>query len=188
MDVQLIDTRGPRSRFIDVLAWTCLALAAVLALLCLPPDALVHELFPPQPAQAGGVAAAAPLAPAAQALVEHLQAALAAGLALAAVLLVAALGLLRRRNWARLTVLALCAVAIALLAAGVFVEHAFEQPWFVLPAGGAGGAAGDAFDANYQRLVAVLRTFADVLALALAGLLGWLIVRLRSRAVRAEFA
>lgn len=188
MDVQLIDTRGPRSRFVDGLAWSCLVLGALLALVCVAQDDVLNRLYPTLAAPAGSGAAAAALAPAAQALVEHLQAALGAGRVLAAILLAVALGLLRRRDWARLALIALCGAAIAALATGVFVEHAFEQPWFVLPAATPGGAAQDAYAANYQRALALLRTCADLLALALAVVLGWLIVRLRSRSVRTEFS
>jgi len=110
-------------------------------------------------------------------VLEH--AGLLSGLAAVAsiVALAAGIGLLRRQNWARCAVVALLGLGIAVSLAGALL------PVFApMPAIGAAGLPG-AFDL----IRGVMLAMGGVTALAISVLLGWLIARLLSPAVRHEF-
>jgi len=180
-NVQLIDTRRPRSRFVDLLAWLLIGLAACGAAICLPQGVLVSTLFPVGAGAAADPPPGAAVAPLLRGVVEVLPLLLDALLAACIATAVFGVGLLRRRNWARAAVVGLLGAGIVLAAAALAGQFFFDWP---LPP--ASGATPD-FEARLRWLLAVLRAFASLCAMGIAGVLGWLIVRLRSRAIRAEF-
>lgn len=180
-NVQLIDTRRPRSRFVDLLAWLLIAIAACGAAISLPHGVLVGALFPAGPGASVAPESTAALAPLLREFVERLPIFLDVLFAACGAIVVFGVGLLRRRNWARAAVVGLLGTGILLAAAALAGQFFFDWP---VPA--AMGGKSD-FALNMRWLVAVLRAFASLCALGIAGVLGWLIARLRSRAIRAEF-
>jgi hypothetical protein len=181
MNVQLIDTRRPRTPYVDWLAWIAVAGAAVGALICLPRAAWFDLLA----ARAG--AGEALSGPALQ-FVLGLWPAIAAGLLLLFALgLVAGLGLLRRRNWARVLLVVLLALgataSVALLLAQLLLDWRLPLLPVPAPAGLEAAAA-----LNLAWMLAMLRAVLDAGALGFALVCGWFIRYLNSRPVRAEFS
>jgi hypothetical protein len=180
-NVQLIDTRRPRSRFVDLFAWLLIAMAACGAAICLPRGVLVSALFPVGGGAPLDPAPGAAPAPLLRAVLEHLPLLLDLLFVACAAAAVFGVGLLWRRNWARAAVVGLLGAGILFVAAALAGQ--FFLSWPVSPAA---GATPD-FEARLRWLVAVLRALASLGALGVAGVFGWLIVRLRSRAIRSEF-
>jgi hypothetical protein len=144
---------------------------------------VINTLFPPGPLPASADSGAQALSPATRFLVEHLRALLTVLFVASGATLVAAIGLLRRRNWARVTLIAILGLGVAANLAALVI------PSFVsLSVPGAVPTQSAAFDANVHWMISVLRAFLSFFAIAVSGLFAWLIRRLHSRSIRAEFS
>jgi len=96
-----------------------------------------------------------------------------------AITLVASIGLLRRLNWGRLLFIALLVLSIVWQVAGLALQQAiFSMLPAVPPEAGA---------PPVEQFLHVMRVAGVVLTLAFAVLFGWIIKRLVSPAVVAEF-
>jgi hypothetical protein len=105
-------------------------------------------------------------------------------LTLSVVTLVSSVGLLRRRNWARLLLIAMLGIGAVYLIANLFL-----QPWLEsrLPLPSAQNPQDRAFQEQWQSTVHTMRVSRGILSVAVAALLAWVIARLSSRRIRAEF-
>ena len=105
-------------------------------------------------------------------------------LTLSVVTLVSSVGLLRRRNWARLLLIAMLGIGAVYLIANLFL-----QPWLEsrLPLPSAQNPQDRAFQEQWQSTVHTMRVSKGILSVAVAALLAWVIARLSSRRIRAEF-
>ena len=105
-------------------------------------------------------------------------------LTLSVVTLVSSVGLLRRRNWARLLLIAMLGIGAVYLIANLFL-----QPWLEsrLPLPSVQNPQDRAFQEQWQSTVHTMRVSRGILSVAVAALLAWVIARLSSRRIRAEF-
>jgi predicted membrane channel-forming protein YqfA (hemolysin III family) len=88
--------------------------------------------------------------------------------------LLASIGLLRRKNWARLTIVALLIAGVLYFAGSVFYQWSFF-----------GSVTSQ--DAEFARMARVMSYFMLVMAVGFAALAAWLVAKLCSKKVRAEF-
>lgn len=166
----------PRSQFVTTLAWIFILLGAIAVLLAFIQNLVVWTLAPEAFADGGASVHAHG--------VGTLRLLIALPLLLAAITLVAAIGLLYRQGWARYTFLGLFALGILLQLLGV--GNAFT---LTPPPPPAELAVAEAAELQQQLAagVSALRGFTVVMALVMLPLLGWLIRRLASPAIGAEF-
>lgn len=167
---------GARSVFVTAVGWVFIVLAMMSVVW-----ALVRF------ASAGSVVAALPGPQGLTSLLAaYLPWVMAAGLALSLGTLAAAIGLLLRLDWARRVVIGLLVVAIAANLGGLWLQHELVESVVSqtlrsspLPTPAASVLGG---------FVTASRVLATVLTLGTCAVLAWVIQRLRSSAVRQEFA
>jgi hypothetical protein len=164
----------PESTFVTVLAWILIVLNAMGVFMALMQNVMINfvmpNIFPSAPGQSG---VPFPLAP--------FRAIGLIFLGVVAFLLYAGFALLKRRNWARRTfvvVFGLTIVACVLWVAGFGIALLFGG----LPQ----SAQGPMLGRDRSAFMVMIAMF-GVYAVAVCVLCGWLIKRLRSTAIKAEF-
>lgn len=122
----------------------------------------------------------------------HFQLIAAVVLVLTLSLLAASVGLLRRREWARRLFIALLALAVVYGVAMLFEQHSMFASLngsFPAPAGSATlkDSMYRASAARMERFVHLFEVVMVAMNLAVSALFGWIIYKLMSPAIRAEF-
>jgi hypothetical protein len=171
---------GARSIFVTITAWVFIALAALACVSALLQNASLAAWMSP-------VAGDVPRLPLLTGLLMgYLPWVVGAGLGVSIATLAAAIGLLLRLDWARRVFIGLLAFAIVANLLGLWLQQEVLQSMVQstisrtpLPP-----AAADLFGG----FVTATRAMAVAVTLAACGLLGWIIRRLMSPAVRQEFA
>lgn len=167
---------GSRSLFVTAVAWVAIVLASVAVLSAVLRHAAADSVLASLPAPRG----------LAEVLAIYLPWVMGAGALLSIATLAAAIGLLRRLDWARRVFIGLLLLAIAANLAGLWLQHELVQTVVQgalsrtpLPA-----PVSDVFGG----FVTASRVMGAVVTLGLCGLMGWIVHRLMSAAVRQEFA
>jgi hypothetical protein len=101
---------------------------------------------------------------------------------LCVVTLVAAIGLLRRKNWARLVFIVLMALGVVWNLGGIWMQEQMMSSFPKFPS----DAPAD-FEAHFETVMTVMRYAMGVFAIGISLLFAWIIKRLVSRPIRAEF-
>jgi hypothetical protein len=103
---------------------------------------------------------------------------------LAALALVSSIGLLRRKNWARLIVIGILGLCVIWNLAGIWLQWQFasSSSTRLLLA-----EAPAEFTRQTETIILAARVSTAIFAVAISGLLVWLITRLVSRPIRREF-
>jgi hypothetical protein len=173
---------GSRSLFVSATAWVFIVFGIAATALSVIEGATTASLLP----GFGMNLEVKPLRGLTQVLAAHLPWLVGAALALSIGTLVAAVGLLLRLEWARRAFIVLVALAIVANVAGVWLQQALLQGLIdhtlsraPLPLEAAGVFGGFA---------AAARVAAVALSVVTCALLGWIIARLNTQAVRQEFA
>jgi hypothetical protein len=170
-----------RSTFVSVLAWIYIVLMglmtfaaiieAIVFFTVLPPDA-IGRLW----AQATG---GQQLPAVYQFMFSHMQALTLGGLVMSVFLLVASIGLLKRRNWARIIFIVFMGFSVVWNVASVFLMPSLYSTMPMVP------------QAQGLPVLKVIQTvmsvFAVVMALAFTVLFGWIVKKLLSARIKAEF-
>jgi hypothetical protein len=167
---------GSRSMFVTAVAWVFILLAIAAVLSALLRHAAADSVLASLPAPQG----------VARVLAAYLPWVMGAGAFLSIATLAAAIGLLKRLDWARRVFIGLLLVAIAANLAGLWLQHELVQTVVEsalsrtpLPA-----PVSDVFGG----FVTASRVMGVVVTLGICGLMGWIVHRLMSAAVRQEFA
>jgi hypothetical protein len=173
---------GARSLFVTLTAWAFIVLAALATVSAVLQQATAASLG--VNAQLTGLVQPLPLVTGL--LMGYLPWVVGAGLVVSVATLVAAVGLLVRLDWARRVFIGLLAVAIVANLAGLWIQHEVMASLVsaTLQRSPLPQQAADLFGG----FVTATRVMAVVVTLAFCGLLGWIIRRLMSPAVRQEFA
>jgi len=172
-----------RSTFITVLAWLSIIGAAGATLVSLMQAAMYFLIFRDKIAAVQGHWPGTEQMPGlAQFFFSHPEIFIAAFWSLSVLTFIAAIGLLWRKNWARLYFIAVLALGIVWNLASLWLQH------LVLSV--ASTTMRNA-PAEFTRQAEVFETIISIVSVAIAVgtavLFAWLITRLLSRAVRAEF-
>jgi len=171
-----------RSTFVTVVAWIFIALSGFATLISVLQNIMIQTMFnTPEVEQV----LAAPLPPDTPAfagwLMRNMRLFFGAFLLVSGATFAASIGLLFRKNWARLTFIGIMAVGIAWNAAGVFVQFGmFSQMREIVAAAPPGGPDMGSF-------IAAIAVVSLLFAVGFSALHGWIIYRLCSPSITAEF-
>jgi len=167
---------GARSVFVTAVAWIFIGLALLSVAAGVVRFASAGPMIAAAPAGSGltGLLAA------------YLPWVWGAGLALSLTTLAAAVGLLLRLDWARCTFIGVLVVAILANLAGLWLQHELVDS-VVSSTLNRSPLPTQVLDV-FGGFVTASRVLGTITTLAACGVLGWIIQRLRSSAVRQEFA
>jgi hypothetical protein len=175
--------KSERSSFVTVLAWVFIVLSGLGTAISTLQNVMVYFLFPR--AQLRAVMESDPAStqmPAfAKFMVGNIEVLVAAMLLLSLLALVASIGLLKRQSWARLVLIGLLGFGIAWNLGGLVLQQAFMSQ-FPQPTN-----APAEFQAQFQAMRTVFLVVAVVFSIGVSAVFGWIIWRLRSASIVAEF-
>lgn len=177
-----------RSAFVNVAAWIFICLSGMATLLSLLQNLMITSFFPmDEMRQSLHNAKGAEHFPAlAMFMFAHFRAFVALSLVYSSIMLASAIGLLLRRNRARQLFIALRVLDIGwVVGFGIFFQLSFHSTLHMashMPHRGPMGA-----DTAFETMFAVVLVMSTLFSLAICALLAWVIMRLHSAPVRAEF-
>jgi predicted small integral membrane protein len=183
-------THSPQSTFVTVVAWVFILISGFSTFV----SALQNFMFRSMPFdqldaafQDSTFTGAMPAS--ARALFGNFQFILLAFFLIAVLTLIASVGLLRRRNWARILFMGILAFDIACMLAGMVLQNSLMSS-FGAPLQGAEGqdSTYQQFQQQFASMITVMRIATTILSLGMSAVLGWILVKLSSPQVRAEFA
>lgn len=182
MQDQTIQPQSARSNFITVLAWIFIVLAGFITLISILQNIMISAMppFDKMQAQAGNSAQKMPAF--LSFMTNHMHLFFLAFLVVSGATLISAIGLLHRKNWARLTFVAILALGILWNVGGLIMQQAMFSSMSTLPSN-----APPDFSVEFDQITSVIRVFSIIFALGFCVLFGWLIKRLLSNSIRAEF-
>ena len=173
----------PRSTFVTVVAWIFIALSGMGTFVAILQNVMIYTVFRrPEVAQAMQASQPAGAPPIALFMLAHIQWFFMGFLILSIFMLVSAIGLLRRRNWARLCFIGMMVLAIVWQLVGVIVQivmFSSMREQFAMQ------AAPGMPDMSLFFIAASV--FGALFAISFCVLFGWIIRRLVSAPVVAEF-
>jgi len=170
------------STFVTSLAWIFIVLSGLSTLMAVVQNAMLYTMgtFNEMPRSTVPGAEHAPAF--FRFMLEHVHLFFLSFLIVSAVTLAAAVGLLRRKNWARLLFIGILALGITWNLGGIALEQVlFSSMGNVSP-----GTLPE-HHAEFNQMASTMMVFTTVFAVGLALLFAWLIRRLTSRPIRAEF-
>ena len=179
MQDQIVPAPVVRSNFVTVLAWIFIVIAGFMTLIALLQNIVLALVFPLDQMHANMDAAKMP---AFYAFVfDHFRWVFFAFLLVSAAMLAAAVGLLRRWNWARLLFIAILCLGIVWNIGSIILQQVMLSS-LPMPA-----KAPPDFADSFNAMSKVIIVFGALMAIGFSVLYGWLIRRLASPAIRAEF-
>ena len=177
------DNESPRQRsgFVNTLAWIFIILAGFATCTGILQNIMIWTVFPKeQMSQAMQQAGNAPhVPPVLQFMFSHFDLFFLFFLIVSAASLVCAIGLLKRKNWARLAFIALMGLGIAWNVGGLAVQFTMLEQ---LPE-----LAGQNMPPEFTTMMRIMKVFSLAMVLAFCALFVWLIRKLLSAPIRAEF-
>lgn len=178
----------PRSTFVTVVAWIFIALSGLTTFVGALQNLMIRSTPFDQFDSVLQDSTAAQLPAPARFMFSHFRLFFLAAFLLSLLMLVSSVGLLRRRNWARLTFMGLLVLGIVYTIGGLFVQQSFLSSFDTsFSASAAQDSASRATTQQFQSMFTAMRVFTIVFSLGIAGLFGWIVVRLASSKIRAEF-
>jgi hypothetical protein len=171
------DARAP-SQFVTVLAWFSIVASALMLLVSAMQNIMLHVFFPPNALSLVSEADARMLPPFAMFMFSHFKAIVFAFFVLSVILLASSIGLLKRKNWARLVFVSLLVVGIAWTVGSLFLQQSMlvSMPRVEGPEG-----------KHIEDFMWIFRGIMIVFAAVFTAIHGWLIYKLCSPSIRAEF-
>ena len=174
-----------RSSFVTVLAWIFIVLAGFATFISVLQNIMVNMMFPLDQMRAAR-AASPGMPPMFDFMFDNIRLFFLAFLVVSATTCFSAIGLLHRRNWARLMFVGILALGIAWNLGGLVLQQVMLNSMMNFPAVAKQSVPPD-FEADMKGMMIVMRIFSAVVALAFSVLFAWLIKRLLSPSVVAEF-
>ncbi len=165
----------PRSTFVTVVAWLFIVLSGCATPISVLQNIMVLTIFKQHPIPSDN-SALDHMPAATRFMFTHMDLFFQAFLVLCIYTLVCSIGLLKRRNWARLGFVALLVVGILYQVAGFAFQSFFmaEFPDRQAPE-------------EFRTFVLLMQIFGAGMAIALVLVFGWMIRKLISPSIRAEF-
>lgn len=184
MDQAELQVRPSCSSFVTALAWIFIVLTGFATFIAILQNIMISFFFPmDQMREAIHAAKGSENIPALfQFMLSHIQLFFAAFLVLSVALFTVSIALLKRKNWARIAFVFFLAFGIAWNIGGIFLQGAFFSSMPALPPN-----APAEFRAQFESMVTTMLVFSVVMAIGISLLFAWLIKRLVSVKIRAEF-
>jgi hypothetical protein len=175
---------APRSTFVTALAWVFIALGGFSTLMAIMQNIMLAVMFPIDEMRSAVEQAgeAHPIPAPYRFMAEYFWLFFVLFLVLSATTLVSAIGLLRRRNWARLVFIGMMAVGVLWNLTGLAMPFLMASWMPPMPEHGPAEFR-DQFDLMWK----IMMGFTILVGLAFAALFAWIINRLVSPDIRAEF-
>jgi hypothetical protein len=174
-----------RSSFVSVVAWTFIAIAGFASFIAVLQALMFVFVFPaglfPPPESAKGLEEMPAFF---RFMFQHIKWFFVCFWTLSIVTLVCAIGLLRRHNWARLAFVAIMAIGIVWNLSGIWLQGQMMSSFPKPPLQDPHAAA---FQAGFETMMTIMRFAMAAFAIAISALFAWIIKRLVSRSVKAEF-
>jgi hypothetical protein len=174
-----------RSSFVTVIAWIFIVISGFMTFISLLQNILINTVFPFDKIQIAR-ASAPPMPPIFDFMFDYFRIFFLAFLLVSAVKLVSAIGLLRRWNWARLVFVGILALGVVSSIGGLLLQQVMFDSMMKFPTD-AGRPMPPDFEANMRGMMIAMRAFSAVFILGFAVLYAWIIKRLLSPSVAAEF-
>ena len=183
MSTSTVANTAHRSTFVTVLAWLVIVMAGFTTFIAVLQNIMIATMMPldKMPLPSGPEAERIPGFM--RFMLANVRWFFLAFLVVSALTLASAIGLLRRKEWARLVFIALLALGIAWNIAGIFVQQSVLGSAAMMPT-----HAPAEFREQFERTASMMLIVSLVFALAFSALFGWLIKRLSSAPIRAEFS
>jgi hypothetical protein len=174
-----------RSTFVTVVAWTFIAIAGFASFIAVLQALMFVFVFPadqfPPPESAKGLGEMPAFF---RFMFQHIKWLFVFFWTLSVVTLVCAIGLVRRKNWARLAFIAIMAIGIVWNLSGIWLQ---EQMMSSFPKPPVQDPRTAEFQAGFETMMTIMRFAMAAFAIAISALFAWIIKRLVSRSVKAEF-
>lgn len=178
-------TAPPKSAFVTVVAWIFIVFSGFVTFISILQNLMVmlmpRGLFT-QALQDTTFTRAMPAGP--RFMFAHFQLMVALMLVICIATLISAIGLLRRQNWARIIFVGILGLGVAYNIAALFFQQTMMRSF------GGGFPADSAFGPSaqqFQHVLSTMRATMFVFAIAFVALFCWIIVKLLSAPIRAEF-
>lgn len=171
-----------RSTFVTVVAWIFIAIAGFSTVMGILQKVMVNIILGTDAFPLESAGAEQHIPPVALFMFQNMRWVFLAFLMASTVTLIAAIGLLLRKNWARRVIIGLLALAIVWNIGGLVVQHLFISSMPSLQAD-----MPPDFKNVFDVFRIVITAFSVVVALVFSVLFGWIIKRLVSPIIRAEF-
>lgn len=175
-----------RSTFVTVVAWIFIGLSGMVTLISILQNILFATVF--SDARMQEAMAAAPkqgMPPFFHLMFDHMRLFLLVLLIMSATKLVSAIGLLRRMNWARLLFIGLLGLDIAWSIGGAVLQQVFMSSMLDFAKNVPNAPSG--FEDGMKGMMIAMRVFSTLFALGFGLLYAWIIKRLVSQPIVAEF-
>lgn len=184
MDPNETQLKQSRSSFITALAWIFIVLTGFSTLIAILQNVMISFFFPLEQMQnAMHSAKGSESIPAfAQFMLGHVRLLFATFLVLSATICAVSVGLLKRKNWARIAFISFLALGMVWNIAGVFLQGAFFSSMAPPPPN-----APAEFRSQFESMTHIMLVFSSVIAIVISLLFAWLIKRLISVPIKAEF-
>jgi len=181
-----------RSSFVTVVAWIFIVLSGFSTLIGALQNLMIRSMPFDQLNAALQDSTAVPFLAPARAIFSHFQLFVLAAFLLSLLMLISSIGLLHRRNWARLVFIGLLVLGIIYMLGGLFLQQSFMSSFnkSFSKSFSAAVPQDSLFRANAQQfesLFTAMRVFMIAFFFVIAGVFGWIVARLVSARVRAEF-
>lgn len=181
MDTQTDSAVRAKSTFVTVLAWIFIVLSGFATLIGVLQNIMIQTMFN-DPKMSEELAKAPQGVPAPVSfMASNFKLVFAALLACFVVTLISSVGLLKRRNWARLFFIGILALGIVWNLGGLLLQFTMFSSFPPPPHTAQHEAAA------FQSMFITMMVFSVVMAVAFSVLYGWIIKRLLSQPIAAEF-
>jgi hypothetical protein len=178
-------SEAPRSSFVTVVAWIFIVLAGFTTFISVLQNIMINTMFPLDELRTAR-ASEPGMPPFFDFIFGNIRLFFLAILVVSAVTCASAIGLLLRKNWARLVFIAILALGIAWNLGGLVLQQIMIDSMMKFPMTAGKSVPAD-FEAGMQGMMIAIRVFSAVFALGFSVLYGWLIKRLISPSIVAEF-
>ncbi len=177
-----MSTNQQRSIFVTVLAWIFIVFSGFGTAISILQNIMIQTIFRSSEFNQAAQAVPPGVPPFAGFMMGHFQLFFIAFLLASAFMLISSIGLLKRRNWARLCFIGLMALAIAWQLAGLGIQ--FSMFSYMHEQFSAAATQGAPDMAPFFIAIAV---FSVIFALGFIVLFGWIVKKLISAPIAAEF-
>lgn len=170
-----------RSTFVTTLAWMVIVPSALGVVISTLQNILIFTVIPVDQMALPSGQGAEHLPAFAVFMFEHIRAVFAVFWLLMVMSLASGIGLLRRKEWARLVFIALMGLNILWNIAGLFVQQSVFSSMSTMP------EAPPEFRAQFESMAKTMWVASIAMAVGFSAVSGWLMWRLASGPVKAEF-
>ena len=182
METAVIDQQKTKSSFVTVLAWIFIVLGGFATAISILQNIMIYAMFPVEEMHAAAAGAKEQTPAIALFMLDHMRVIFLSFFVICTLTLVSATGLLKRKNWARL-------IFVTVMGAGILwnIGSLVFQLFFFSSMPSFASDAPGGFESGFETMMVVMMVFSVLMAVGFSVLFGWIIKKLLSPAIKAEF-